>query len=122
MTINRRNLTKGVAWSVPVVAISTAAPAFAASQSCKPFAECKNPGAGQNSKTYIVNSNCGLSESTVTSVTVDGQPTTPLGNGRYETVNFNDSRNFRTVVVTFSDRPTETYENVPFPPCNKDAA
>jgi hypothetical protein len=115
--INRRTIVRGVAWTTPVVIAATAAPAFAASQSCKPFAECKNPGAGQNRKTYIVNSNCGVSGSTVVSVTVDGKPTTPLGDGRFETVEFKDSRNFRTVVITFSDRPDETYELVPFPPC-----
>ena len=116
--INRRRVVQGAAWSVPVVVVSTAAPAFSVSQSCRPFAECKRPGASQErTKTYVVVTNCGASDAAVASITVDGQPTTPLGDGRFETVEFGNSRNFREVVVTFNDgRPTETY-TVSFPPC-----
>lgn len=120
MTINtnRRNIMRGVAWTVPVVAVAGAAPAFAVSQSCQPFAECKKPGSSQDKdKRYIVNTNCGASQINVDTITVDGKPTEPLGDGRFETVEFKDSRNFREVVVTFTDgRVAETY-TVPFPPC-----
>jgi hypothetical protein len=121
-TPTRRNIVRGAAWTVPVVAIAATAPAFAASQSCRPFAECKKPGASQdNTKTYVVVTNCGASSGNVVSITVDGQPTTPLGDGRFETIEFKDSRNYREVVVTFNDgRPAETY-TVPFPPCGKGA-
>lgn len=114
----RRTVAKGVAWTVPVIATVAAAPAYAVSLSCRPFAECKKPGAGSNAKTYIVNSNCGTSSSNVLEITVDGQPTLPLGDGRFETIEFGNSKNFRDVVVVFNDgRPNETYNNVPFPPC-----
>lgn len=114
---SRRTVVRGAAWSVPVIAVGAPIPAFAASQSCRPFAECKKPGSSQdNTKTYIVNSNCGIADPNVSSITVDGQPTTPLGDGRFETVEFGDSRNFREVIITFTDRPAETY-TVPFPPC-----
>lgn len=115
--ISRRTVAKGVAWTTPVIVAATAAPAFATSQSCRPFAECKKPGASQDkTKRYIVNTNCGAADASIVSITVDGKPTTALGDGRYETVEFKDSRNFREVVVTFSDRPAEKY-TVPFPPC-----
>lgn len=117
----RRTVTLAAGWTIPTIAASVAAPAFAASQSCRPFAECKKPGASQDkTKTYVVVTNCGASDANVVSITVDGQPTTPLGDGRFETVEFGNSRNFREVVVTFNDgRPAETY-TVPFPPCGKD--
>src|SRR5262245_24229923 len=55
--ISRRTVTRGVAWSVPVVAVvSTAAPAFASSQppvlAGQCGVACKHPGIGQNNKTY----------------------------------------------------------------------
>lgn len=118
MSMNRRTFTKAVGWTTPAVVLSTAAPAFAASQSCRPFAECKKPGASQDkTKTYVVVTNCGASDANVLSITVDGQPAKAIGGGRFETVEFKDSRNFREVVVTFNDgRLKETY-TVPFPPC-----
>ena len=116
-TYSRRTLVRGAAWSVPVIAVAAPIPAFAASLSCQPFAECKKPGASQDTtKTYVINSNCGAVDNNITSITVDGTPTTLLSTGRYETEEFGDSRNFRQVVITFSDRPTETY-TVAFPPC-----
>lgn len=115
--MKRRSVVRGAAWTIPVIAVASAAPAYAASQSCRPFAECKKPGSSQDKdKTYVVNSNCGATDNNIVSVTVDGQPTTPLSNGRFETVEFGNSRNFREVVITFTDRAAETY-TVPFPPC-----
>lgn len=92
-------------------------PVHPTSKTCRPFADCKKPGSSQDkTKTYVINSNCGSADFNVSSITVDGQATTALGNGRFETGEFKDSRNFREVVITFTDRPSETY-TVPFPPC-----
>lgn len=119
--MTRRTVVRGTAWTVPVVAVAATAPAFAASQRCRPYAECKKPGESTDStKTYIVASNCGAADQAVTVVTVDGKETTPLGGGRFETVEFKDSRNFRDIRVTFSDGTSEEYLNVPFPPCSAD--
>lgn len=115
--LNRRTIVRGAAWSAPVIAVAAAAPAFAASQRCRPYAECKRPGASQeNTKTYVIVTNCGGSDPFVASVTVDGEPTTFLSDGRFETAEFGDSRNFREVVITFTDGTTEK-STVPFPPC-----
>ena len=115
--MKRRTVVRGAAWTVPVVAVATTAPAFAVSKSCRPYAECKKPGSSQDKdKTYIVNSACGAADNNIKSVTVDGKPTTLLSTGRFETEEFKDSRNFREVVIEFTDRASETY-TVGFPPC-----
>lgn len=116
--MKRRSLVRGAAWSVPVIAVAAAAPAFAVSQSCRPFAECKKPGASSDTdKTYVINANCGTLDNNIKTVFVDDKPTTFLSSGRYETVQFKDSGNFRDVVITFNDGSVETYLNVAFPPC-----
>ncbi|WP_224276165.1 hypothetical protein [Nocardioides lacusdianchii] len=116
----RRTVVRGAAWTVPVIAVAAPIPAFATSLSCRPFAECKKPGASQdNTKTYVINSNCGTLDNNIASVTVDGKDTTFLSAGRYETVQFKDSGNYRDVVITFTDGTIEEYKKVPFPPCAK---
>lgn len=115
-TPSRRTVTLAAGWTAPAIVASVSAPAFAASQRCRPIAECKKQGEGQNRKTYVVRTNCGASDAGIQRVTVDAQSTQPLGDGRFETVPFGDSRNFREVVVTFSDGTSETY-SVGFPPC-----
>ncbi len=50
--VSRRTLARGAAWTVPMVAIAVAAPAYAASQVLAPTvdagASCKCPGSGAN--------------------------------------------------------------------------
>ncbi|MEO7844878.1 MAG: hypothetical protein ABIR82_06035 [Nocardioides sp.] len=60
--ISRRTVARGVAWSVPVVAVATAAPAFASSPGCQPklvldaAGSCKCPGnsSSTNPKGYYL--------------------------------------------------------------------
>lgn len=65
----RRNVVRGAAWTVPVIAVAAAAPAFAASGSCKSILgrwhDYKNQPAY-----YKVKLNC---EGTVSQVFIDGR-------------------------------------------------
>lgn len=117
--MERRTLVKGVAWTMPVIAVAASAPAFAASNKCSPIAQCKEPGEGQNTKDYAILNNCvGNLDHTVATVTIDGRVATyEAATASWIVRGFKDSRAFRTVVLTFSDgSPTETH-NVAFPPC-----
>ncbi len=56
--ISRRTVARGVAWSVPVVAVASAAPAFAASPGCKPVVtfstgSCKCPGRSTKTQNFV---------------------------------------------------------------------
>jgi hypothetical protein len=117
--MKRRTIVRGTAWTIPVIAVAATAPAFAASQRCKPIAQCKEPGEGQNTKDYAILTNCiGNVDSTVEGVTVDGKVAEyDAATAQYVARGFKDSRAYRTVVLTFKDgSPNETY-NVGFPPC-----
>lgn len=54
--ISRRSVARGMAWTVPVVAVATAAPAYASASQPVIIVgcgnACKHPGEGQNDKTY----------------------------------------------------------------------
>lgn len=56
--ITRRTVTRGIAWSTPVVAVASAAPAFAASPVCTPIitidqqASCRCPGQSVGSQEF----------------------------------------------------------------------
>ena len=86
--VTRRTVTRGVAWSAPVVAVGVAAPAFAASPPTVTVTPCgnacKHPGEGQNDKTYhftfCFQTNSGLVGNSVTlvSMTVNGVNKTNL--------------------------------------------
>lgn len=56
--VTRRTITRGIAWTAPVVAVAAAAPAFASSQDCDPVVTfgddaCKCPGKGNDFTYYI---------------------------------------------------------------------
>jgi hypothetical protein len=57
--ISRRTVAIGAAWAVPVIALATASPAYAASTCTPVFSlggdSCKCPGQGQNNKQYFLN-------------------------------------------------------------------
>ena len=124
MTINanRRTVARGALWTVPVVAVAAAAPAFAVSQRCRPTGRCKNPG-NPKDKSYVVVTNCGLYDRDITAVTVDKIAAEPLEEngvqvpGQWIVPDFKDSRSQRDVTITYSDSTTEEYFNVQFLPC-----
>ncbi|WP_220489357.1 hypothetical protein [Tessaracoccus sp. MC1679] len=69
--INRRTVAKGIAWSVPAVAVAGAAPAFAASRCVpKPVVDgtksCKKAGSEQSYKLYFGISGAGCDLGTCT--------------------------------------------------------
>lgn len=126
--INRRNIVRGAAWSIPVIAVAATAPAFAASQpiTCVPTADCKFPGDGGNSKDYVLRTNC-TSTTPITKVEVYDNKGGPdkkgawvvakaETDGTYTAYEFNDSRRTREVRLTDKYGQTETYF-VDFPPC-----
>lgn len=116
--MTRRTVVRGTAWTIPVIAIAATAPAFAVSQRCKPVPQCKNPGDGQNNKTYYILAGCGANDSNIDHILVDGKPTEYIPeNGQYETINFKDSRNFREVKIFFKGETTPETYTVAFPPC-----
>lgn len=122
---SRRTIVRGAAWSVPVIAVASPVPAFAVSKRCRPVAECKQPGAGQNTKDYRIRTNCGPSDDSIVSVRVfldesgtDFIAATDQGDGTWLAVGFKDSRAFRTVEITFeSGEPLTELYTVAFPPC-----
>ena len=123
MSVSRRTVTRTAAWTVPVIAVAVQAPAFAASQplNCGPTAECKLQGDGQNTKDYVIRTNC-ISTTPITQVEVyDDKKKTWVsadanGDGTWTAYNFNDSRRTRQVRLTDKFGQQETY-NVDFPPC-----
>lgn len=123
METTRRNIVRGAAWSVPIIAVAAQAPAFAASQpiECAPTAECKMPGEGSNSKDYVVRLNC-TSTTPITGVEVfdDKQKVwvaaVDNGDGTFTAPGFNDSRRDRQVRLTDQYGQQSIY-NVAFPPC-----
>lgn len=122
-SLPRRTVVRGAAWTVPVVAVAAAAPAFAVSRPvCNVTAECKLPGEGSNTKDYAIRSNCGADDSNIESVLIytDTNNTKSIdavlqGDGTFLAKGFKDSRAYRTVQITFNTGP-QTY-NVYFPPC-----
>lgn len=80
--VSRRTLARGAAWTVPMVAVAVAAPAYAASQVFTPIvdagASCKCPGSGANNfnfKAVLAFSTSGSDDWKihVTSWTFDGE-------------------------------------------------
>lgn len=122
MTHSRRTIVRGAAWTVPVVAVATSAPAFAVSALvCSPTAECKLPGAGQNTKDYTIRTNCASVGGTITSVEVRNKfeewvPAAPNADGTWTAAGFNDSRRDRLVRITDSSGQS-TSSIISFPPC-----
>lgn len=124
-TMNRRSVVRGTAWSVPVIALAATAPAFAVSRPiCNVTAECKEPGAGQNTKDYRIRTNCGFDDSRIESVVVfknesktDFITAEPQGDGTFLAAGFKDSRAYRYVRITFNDGTANSDYNVAFPPC-----
>lgn len=123
MDVTRRSITRGAAWSVPVIAVAAAAPAFAASQpiDCAPTAECKLQGDGQNTKDYVIRTNC-TSTTPITKLEVydDKKKTWNVAqdneDGTFTAFDFNDSRRDRQVRLTDKYGQQKIY-NVAFPPC-----
>ena len=84
--VSRRTVTRGAAWSVPLVAVSVAAPAFSASTSnpvVTAGASCKCPGSGGNNfnfKTVLAVTTAGSDNWTFhfTSYVFDGVAVTTL--------------------------------------------
>lgn len=127
MTINtdRRTLTRGVMWTVPVIAVAATAPAFAASQDlvCAPTARCKNPG-NPKDKSYVIDTNCSTQNGVIAKVEIqdkDGEwiLAEPLPGGGWSAPGFNDSRRDRPVRITDSATPEPLVRvyNVSFSPC-----
>ena len=121
----RRTIVRGTAWTVPVIALAATAPAFATSQPiCNVTAECKEPGAGQNTKDYRIRTNCGtVDDARIENVWVfknesktDYIPGTLEDDGSYLAKGFKDSRAYRYVRIFFNDGTSIDY-NVAFPPC-----
>ncbi len=83
---SRRTIARGAAWAVPVIAVSAAAPALAASGGPLVFTgiSCKGPGqSGSNSWTYFMQTQVTLQEpATITIVSIaecgTGDPLTGL--------------------------------------------
>ena len=121
--ITRRTVTRGVAWTVPVIAAAVAAPAFAASQPlvCAPTAECKEPGEGSNTKDYAVRTNCSTGGEILGVRVFDDKREAwveagyDIATGAWLARGFNDSRRDRLVEVRTAVE-TKTY-TVAFPPC-----
>jgi len=102
----RRSVVRGAAWTVPVVAVATAAPAFAASSLvCTPTAECKLPGEGSNTKDYAIRTGCVTGSPVATVEVYDNQAAvwiaaTLQDDGTWLAPQFNDSRRSRSVRIT----------------------
>ena len=129
--VSRRTLARGAAWTVPMVAVAVAAPAYAASQVTKPVANagtsCKCPGSGGNNfdfKAVLAFSITGSDDWKihVISWTFDGAdvPTLPAdttltgGDGNVIlTVNETDSAAKHTVSVVYTAQNLTTLETVP---------
>lgn len=123
MDVTRRSITRGVAWATPVIAVAATAPAFAASQpiTCAPTAECKLQGDGQNTKDYVIRTNCTSTTPIVKLEVYDDKektwkPAQDNGDGTFTAFDFNDSRRDRTVRLTDKYGQQKIY-NVAFPPC-----
>ena len=121
--INRRNIVKGAAWTVPVIAVATTAPAFAASALiCNPTALCKGPGEGDNTKDYLIRANCTSTGGAIVKVEVYDDKNavwiiaTDNGDGTWLAAGFNDSRRNRQVRITDA-AGQESTTTIPFPPC-----
>lgn len=120
MNLNRRNLL----WSVPVVSVAAASPAFATSTQdptpdCAPVG-CKRPGEGQNTKDYYVRTKH-RDGVVVLAVLIGGRAAYVSDHG-WETRRFKDSRAKRDVVVTYTlaSNPGKKLQwsgEVFFPPC-----
>ena len=120
---DRRTVVRGAAWTVPVIAVASAVPAFAASQAidCGPTAECKLPGEGSNTKDYVVRTNCTSTTPIVELDVFDNVkkvwiPAVDNGDGTWTAPGFNDSRRDRQVRLTDKYGQTMVY-SVAFPPC-----
>jgi len=120
--ITRRTVTRGVAWTVPVIAAAAAAPAFAASAPvCNPTAECKLPGEGENTKDYAIRTNC-VTGGAILAVDAFDDNSQTWRIGAYDEAadawvvpEFNDSRRTRTVRITTEGGVT--ISALHFPPC-----
>lgn len=123
MDVTRRSIARGAAWSVPVIAVAAAAPAFAGSQpiDCTPTAECKLQGNGHNTKDYVIRTNC-TSPTPIACVEVWDDKrkrwvrASNNGDGTWTAYDFNDSRRDRLVRLTDA-RGQQKFYNVAFPPC-----
>ena len=137
--VSRRSLTRGAAWTVPVVAVSVAAPAFAASLRYSvvtdPAKSCKCPGGGSP---FTYNLNLAITTPgpdsytlAITDFKVDGAalvapsvflgPTTlvlPGGEGNPVLVRFRSSNSNSTHTITFTFTPTNTSTGVVGSPTN----
>jgi hypothetical protein len=119
----RRTVTRTAAWTVPVIAVIGAAPAFATSQplTCAPTAECKAPG-NPNDKSYVIRTNCTSTNGGIVKVEVYETKTetwieaVPNADGTYAAPGFPDSRQDRNVRVTGAGGSVEVYP-VAFKPC-----
>jgi len=119
--ISRRTIAAG-AWTIPVLAVSAPAPAFAASALiCSPTAECKQPGDGSNDKDYRIRTNCLSTGGAIVSVSVRDKheawvPAADQGDGTWLASGLDDSRRSRMVQITDgSGQVSETI--IDFPPC-----
>lgn len=104
----RRNIVRGAAWTVPVIAVAATAPAFAASPiNCTPCGY-KRPGYGTDSQTgkrlkdYVIDLNC-IATQDVTRVVIDGKDATKLWNNRWILRSQPDSRNKLFVQIFTAD-------------------
>ena len=128
--VSRRTLARGAAWTVPLVAVAVAAPAFAASQDLAPTvdagASCKCPGSGGNNhdfKTVLAFTTPGNDDWKihVTSWTFDGANVATLpadttltgGDGNVIlTINLTNSEAKHMVSVVYTAQNLTTMETV----------
>lgn len=116
--VSRRSVVRTAAWSVPAVAVVTAAPAFAASTTptCKPTG-CKFPGRSNKKKvkSYRLETGCGAAE--VKAVFINGK--TAIWDGRFWWLrDQSDSRSPLPVAIHFKDG-TVWNGVVKFLPCDE---
>ena len=144
--VSRRAVTRGAAWTVPLVVIGVAAPAFAASQApatVDPETSCKCPGAGSPYTYHLdVNFTTPTTDTwtiTLTSLLLDGtiSPTPVLYSGNFingaGTITFKfattNSKSGYDVTISYTATDTTTNEtftvtnldlgNVKFNPCGQ---
>lgn len=129
MNMNRRTVVRGAAWTAPVIAVMAAAPAYAASQDCQPEAKCKLQGEGQNTKDYLIATNCANTGGGIKRVEVYDDKNkswinaTQQDGGDWLAEGFNDSRGHRFVRITSEGSNASSGDDysmqytVRFPPC-----
>lgn len=123
--MNRRNLLKATAWSIPAVTLATAAPAYATSTTpavpdVSPVA-CRRPGLGKDTKDYFLRTKH-RDGVVVFSVLINGRLAAPTPHG-WGVFKQKDSRLKRSVTITYavagSHKTLRWTGEVEFPVCKE---